>query len=113
MEQGLESEDYRAWDKAKQEKRADNRAQSASILARAGVIFESRNDGAHLVVLAGAHVVDFWPGTGLWIVRGSQARKRGVRALLAFRTAQIQPSNAEVSGGRRPSAALPGYGAEK
>lgn len=34
--------------------------------------------------LAEHHEVDFWPGTGLWIVRGEQQRWRGVRKLLAF-----------------------------
>lgn len=68
----------------KQQKRADNREASADILSRSGVIFESKNAGAHLIVLAGREVVDFWPGTGLWIVRGSPAKRRGVRKLVEF-----------------------------
>lgn len=32
MEEGFESEDYRAWDKAKQQKRAKNREDSAQML---------------------------------------------------------------------------------
>lgn len=67
----------------KAEKRASNREASAAILSRSGIVFESKNEGAHLVVLAGQSVVDFWPGTGLWIVRGGQ-RKRGVRNLVKF-----------------------------
>ncbi len=67
-----------------QQKRADNREASASLLTRAGAVFESKNAGAHLVVLSGPNVVDFWPGTGLWIVRGAQAKLRGVRKLIAF-----------------------------
>ncbi len=99
MTEGFESEDYRAWDKAKQEKRASNREQSALILQRGGCVFESKNNGAHLIVLAGPHEVDFWPGTGLWIVRGEQQKRRGVRKLLTFVEQSRQaPSNAKVTG---------------
>lgn len=70
--------------KMRQEKRADNREQSAALLTRAGVVFDAKNEGAHLIVLAGNAVVDFWPGTGLWIVRGKPEKKRGVRKLIAF-----------------------------
>lgn len=68
----------------KAEKRAANRSASAILLERAGVIFESKNAGAHLIVQAGRVAVDFWPGTGLWIARGSSDRRRGVRKLIAF-----------------------------
>lgn len=68
----------------KQAKRASNREQSAALLSRAGVVFDSKNKGAHLVVYAGAAVVDFWPGTGMWIARDNPVRRRGVRKLLAF-----------------------------
>lgn len=67
-----------------QQKRSDNREASAALLTRAGVVFESKNAGAHLVVLSGQHVVDFWPGTGLWIVRGARAKRRGARKLIQF-----------------------------
>lgn len=75
---------FLSWEKHKQEKRASNREQSAAILTRSGVIFESKNGGAHLIVLAGSKGIDFWPGTGLWIVRGEKNRRRGVRKLLEF-----------------------------
>lgn len=75
-------EDFAAIKKIQQEKRADNRAQSAEILSVAGVAFTSNNGGAHLIVTAGRSVIDFWPGTGLWIVRGKPAKKRGVRKLI-------------------------------
>ena len=75
-------DDFAAIKKIQQEKRADNRAQSADILRAAGIAFTSNNDGAHLIVTAGHAVVDFWPGTGLWIVRGNATQKRGVRNLL-------------------------------
>ena len=65
-----------------QQRRANNRASSAERLAAAGVSFESKNDGAHLIVTAGVKRIDFWPGTGLWIVRGESKRRYGVDALL-------------------------------
>lgn len=77
-------DDFNALKKMKQEKRASNREDSAAILSRAGVVFESKNLGAHLIVQAGATVVDFWPGTGLWIPRGAHAQGRGVRKLVEF-----------------------------
>lgn len=77
-------DDFNALKKERQEKRADNRHQSALILQRAGIVFESKNVGAHLIVLAGRTVVDFWPGTGKWIPRGQKESRRGVRNLIKF-----------------------------
>ena len=77
-------DDFNALKKMKQEKRASNREDSATILSRAGVIFESKNIGAHLIVFAGKKTVDFWPGTGLWIPRGDKLRRRGVRELIKY-----------------------------
>lgn len=79
-------EDFAAWREVKQAKRASNTEQSTAILQRSGVTFSSPNDGAHLIVLAGPHVVDFWPSTGLWIIRKAKtnARRRGVRKLIEF-----------------------------
>lgn len=65
-------------------KRADNTVRSTALLQRAGVLFTVKNGGAHLVVLAGPHEVDFWPSTGLWIVRGQKAKRGGVRKLIEF-----------------------------
>lgn len=76
------------WDSVKaegQEKRARNREQSAALLEKRGIAFETKNAGAHLIVRHNSKVVDFWPGTGKWIVRGAMARKgRGVFKLLRF-----------------------------
>ena len=77
-------DDFNALRKERQEKRADNRDQSAAVLTRAGVLFESKNLGTHLIVEAGARTVDFWPGTGLWIVRGVPDKRRGVRKLIEY-----------------------------
>ncbi len=68
---------WREVKKAAQVKRASNRAMSAGFLRGEGIAFETRNDGAHLIVSVGERVADFWPGTGLFQVRGGK-RGRGV-----------------------------------
>jgi hypothetical protein len=68
--------------KHSQDKRASNRAASAGILIRAGIKFESKNQGAHLVVASNRGKIDFWPGTGKWILREGGATGRGVNNLL-------------------------------
>ena len=70
---------YRALREQSQMKRATNRNQSARLLTEAGIPFESKNGGAHLIV-AGRY--DFWPGTGLWMARGDKAKQRGVVKLV-------------------------------
>lgn len=78
-------DDFNAMREFKQAKKGKNRQQSAEILTRSGIVFSSGNAGAHLIVLAGSKTVDFWPGTGLWIVRGQETyRRRGVRKLVEF-----------------------------
>jgi hypothetical protein len=66
------------------QKRASNREESARILREAGLTFTTKNEGAHLVVVRLAVVVDFWPGTGLWISRNPAKRGRGVQPLINF-----------------------------
>ncbi len=69
---------------ASQVKRAANRESSADALRRAGVKFETKNDGAHLIVTGPGGLVDFWPGTGLWKPRGTISHRRGVSGLIKF-----------------------------
>ncbi len=66
-----------------QRKLASNREQSAQMLSSAGIPFESKNGGAHLIVAPGdGRVFDFWPGTGLFQQRGVITPGRGVRRLI-------------------------------
>lgn len=74
------AEMWREWGRQRAAKRASNRDASARILKEAGIAFESKNNGAHLII-AGQY--DFWPGTGLWQARGEQTKQRGVRRLIA------------------------------
>jgi len=67
---------------ASQEKRKSNRVTSTEMLFAAGLKFETKNMGAHLIVRALGLTVDFWPGTGLWIVRNPKREGRGVQRLI-------------------------------
>ena len=69
--------------KMQQEKRAANREHSPTLLTAAGIKFESKNMDAHLIVQSNAALIDFWPGTGKWIVRKGKTG-RGVRGLIAY-----------------------------
>ena len=72
---------FNDWRAAKQQKKRENLASSTDILTQRGIRFESKNGGVHLIVYAGERVVDFWPSTGKWIVRGGRTG-RGVFKLL-------------------------------
>ena len=78
------SETWRAHKAASQQKRASNREQSTALLEAAGIVFEVKNNGAHLIVEGPDSYVDFWPGTGRWIVRSNKKAGFGVRNLLAY-----------------------------
>ena len=81
-----EAEFWKGLRQVGQTKRANNREASRTLLEEAGVQFEVRNEGAHLVVHAKGAVFDFWPGTGLWIERPAARRGRGVHALIQLVT---------------------------
>ena len=82
---------------ASQVTRASNRQSSPDLLRAAGVPFLSKNGAAHLIIKTdGGNTVDFWPGTGLWIMRGSTQRHGGVRTLISF----CKPGRAAIPNGR-------------
>ena len=72
---------FRDWREHKQRKRAQNRDSSMRMLDKAGVYYEEKNMGAHLIVHCGNERVDFWPGTGLYMERDG-TRGYGVRNLI-------------------------------
>lgn len=74
---------FREMKKRSQEKRAENRHAAPLKLESAGIEFQVRNMGAHLIVQGKYQVFDFWPGTGKFIGRSSQIKGRGIRNLLA------------------------------
>ena len=74
-------DDFKALKERGQRKRANNRQASPELLTKANIEYETKNLGAHLIVDAGDHKVDFWPGTGRWIDRKGK-RGFGVRKLI-------------------------------
>ena len=65
-------------------RRARHRQSSPELLRAAGISFESKNNGAHLIVSHNGFKVDFWPGTGKWNTRPVDGKDhRGVRSLIA------------------------------
>lgn len=70
----------------RRDKKRSNAVSSAERLREAGVAFEQLNHGSHFVVRHNGLVVDFWPTTGVFIVRdldpAARRRGRGVFNLL-------------------------------
>jgi len=64
-------------------KRAKNRESSKQILINAGIEFEVKNNGAHLIIISASGLIDFWPGTGQWLTRNC-VHGRGVKNLLHY-----------------------------
>lgn len=67
--------------RSSQARRARNRARAAALLTEAGITYESKSNGSHLIV---AKAFDFWPGTGVWHERGrgKQQLQRGLLDLI-------------------------------
>lgn len=74
-------EDMRALDSIRRENKASLREQAPEELRRAGILFEVKNLGAHLIVEGRGGYIDFWPGTGKWSVRGG-AKGFGISNLI-------------------------------
>lgn len=70
------------WAAESAERRENNRASGKRILIEAGAAVTDNSGGVHLVAKFGTTVVDFWPGTGRFRVRGSDVDGRGVFSLL-------------------------------
>lgn len=68
----------------KRDKRRSNLANSTKLLEQSGIEFKVHNSGIHLVLTKGDQIIDYWPSTGLWWIRGTSNKRRGVHRLLAF-----------------------------
>lgn len=79
MDEGMAAR-FAALKRESQARRARHRENAPDILRRCGVQFEARNGGVHLLIETEGRRVDFWPGTGRWIMRGD----RGGHALRGF-----------------------------
>lgn len=74
---------FNAMKENSKERRASHREQSPKMLDGAGIPFESKNGGAHLIIKGSDGYIDFWPGTGKWISRNGK-RGFGVRNLIRY-----------------------------
>ncbi len=72
----------KALKQANAEYRSEMRADAVTTLTALGVSFDTKNNGAHLIVRHGGKVVDFWPGTERWRVRGQTRYAFGIDKLL-------------------------------
>lgn len=97
---------WRAEEQRSKDKRAMNRAASPKYLERQGIKFESRNEGAHLIVDGR---VDFWPGTGLWIVKEGNKRGRGVKHLANWIKNTQPPADESADGCAIPAEHNPSF----
>jgi hypothetical protein len=77
-------EDFKAMREQKRVKRASNTEASTALIKALGVNFQSKNGGSHLVVIGKGGTADFWPSTGLWIVRGQNKKRGGVKNLIKW-----------------------------
>jgi hypothetical protein len=78
------SEMWRERREYKQKKKRSNLAHSTAQLTSAGLPFVSHNSGVHLVLMKGEQAVDFWPSTGLWWIRGTSNKRRGIQKLIQY-----------------------------
>lgn len=80
----MDSDDWKAYRKLGQDKRARNRAEGAKRLKKAGIPFDSKNGGAHLVIAdrRNGTSISYWPGTGKWMDHGRGGKGRGVNGLI-------------------------------
>lgn len=74
---------WKALRQARQEKRSSNQQQSTQLLRKNQIDFTAKNYGIHLIIHT-TPVIDFYPSTGLWIERGTNIKRRGVRKLLNY-----------------------------
>jgi hypothetical protein len=54
-------------------RREHNREYGVSMLKKCGVTFSEHNNGFHLVVRHNGMVLDYWPSTGKWRLRGDKS----------------------------------------
>lgn len=75
------SEFYKSWGARKRKKKESNLSWSTDKLAKDGIVFDSKNGGAHLIISHNEKIYDFWPSTGKFLDRSSGKYGRGIRNL--------------------------------
>lgn len=79
------AETWRLLNEMKAAKRAYNRQASARLLEKSGIPFNTKNNGAHLILKFGKIWANLWPGTGLWTTyTPNKIKGRGVANLIKW-----------------------------
>ena len=74
-------DDFKALREANSKKKKANLHYSTELLISKKIEFESKNYGVHLIVTGSDGLIDFWPSTGKFKVRGGRTG-RGVVNLI-------------------------------
>lgn len=69
---------------ASQKKKRANLAFSTGLLVHNKVPFIAHNGGIHLEIRLTDQVIDYWPSTGLWWIRTSRNKRRGIHKLINY-----------------------------
>lgn len=72
-------------------KKRANLAASTKILLDNGLQFVTHNGGIHLTLTKGSEAIDYWPSTGLWWIRGTSNKRRGIARLLTYMKRKDEP----------------------
>lgn len=91
-------EGWDAWREMKQTKRRSNLAYSTGKLVREGLTFTAHNNGIHLVLTKDDKTIDYWPSTGLWWIRGTRNKRRGIDKLIAYIKGKTHDRHSTVHG---------------
>lgn len=83
----MKTEEWRKIKRKRAFKRHENLVASTKILANAGIKFEPKDYGQHLIIRTPFRI-NFWPSTGLW--QTSQTESRGVHKLIKFIAAHTE-----------------------
>jgi hypothetical protein len=76
------SQTYQSIKNYSKAKKQRNKHGSTSLLESNNIKFDSKNNGVHLIIDGCDEIIDFYPSTGLWIIRSKQIKSRGVRKLI-------------------------------
>jgi len=69
----------------RQQERRSNKLANTQKLRDEGIVFSSKNDGNHLIIVIGQELISFYPSTERWFVHRFRSKTiHGVESLLAY-----------------------------
>ncbi|MFK3558305.1 hypothetical protein [Pasteurella multocida] len=78
---------FLAYKQARKQVKQKNQEQNTSLLKELNIGFESKINGAYLVIKHNSKTLDFYPSTGLWWDRENKSKQyRGIRKLIDYIT---------------------------